>query len=60
MLTPLDRLSIYSVLCFIALSTLVMRSPAEDSLMPLISVAATIVGIWLEIRQWQGSSSKEC
>ncbi|MDA0150446.1 hypothetical protein [Vibrio sp. LaRot3] len=60
MLTTLDRLSIYSVLCFIALCTLVTRSSTEGSLMPLVGVAATIVGIWLEIRQWQESSSKEC
>ncbi len=44
MLTALDRLTIYSVLCFISFCALVLRTPAETSLMPLAGMSATIIG----------------
>ncbi|EMA8959896.1 hypothetical protein U5315_004029 [Vibrio fluvialis] len=59
MLTALDRLTIYSVLCFISFCALVMRSPAETSLMPLLGVSASIFGIWLEMHRWQGTSGEQ-
>ncbi|CAM3090681.1 hypothetical protein QTO01_13830 [Vibrio mytili] len=59
MLTALDRLTIYSVLCFISFCALVLRSPMEPSLMPLIGVAATIIGIWIEAHKWSGASEQE-
>ncbi|GAA5648175.1 MULTISPECIES: hypothetical protein [Vibrio] len=59
MLTALDRLTIYSVLCFISFCALVLRSPAETSFMPLIGMCATMLGIWLEMRRWQGSSEEQ-
>ncbi|MGD8112635.1 hypothetical protein ACQEXU_17605 [Vibrio sp. TRT 21S02] len=58
MLTALDRLTIYSVLCFISFCALVLRSSTEASLLPLIGVCATIVGIWLEMHLWRGSSEE--
>lgn len=54
MLTALDRLTIYSVLCFISFCALVLRTPAEASIMPIIGIAATIIGIWVEMRRWGG------
>ena len=54
MLTALDRLTIYSVLCFISFCALVLRTPAEASLMPIFGMAATIIGIWVEMRRWRG------
>ena len=45
MLTALDRLTIYSVLCFISFCALVLRTPAEASLMPIFGIAATIIGM---------------
>ncbi|MCW8333547.1 hypothetical protein J4N42_00060 [Vibrio sp. SCSIO 43135] len=59
MLTALDRLTIYSVLCFISFCALVLRTPAETSLMPLLGMSATIAGIWLEMRRWHGSSEEQ-
>ncbi|ELX7504125.1 hypothetical protein SKP08_004252 [Vibrio fluvialis] len=59
MLTALGRLTIYSVLCFISFCALVMRSPAETSLMPLLGVSASIFGIWLEMHRWQGASGEQ-
>ncbi|ACY50155.1 hypothetical protein ND926_03440 [Vibrio diabolicus] len=59
MLTALDRLTIYSVLCFISFCALVLRTPADTSLMPLVGMVATIIGIWIEMRKWSGASEQE-
>ncbi|MGC9403940.1 hypothetical protein [Vibrio genomosp. F10] len=59
MLTALDRLTIYSVLCFISFCALVLRSPADLSLIPLFGLSATILGIWLEMRRWTGVSEEQ-
>lgn len=59
MLTALDRLTIYSVLCFISFCALVMGTdPANVSWIPVIGMCASILGIWLEMRHWQGSSEE--
>ncbi|MBS9866090.1 hypothetical protein J4H18_19410 [Vibrio alginolyticus] len=59
MLTALDRLTIYSVLCFISFCALVFRTPADTSLTPLVGMVATIIGIWIEMRRWSGASEQE-
>ncbi|OEE71542.1 hypothetical protein [Vibrio ordalii] len=59
MLTALDRLTIYSVLCFISFCALVMRTPAETSWMPLFGVSTSLVGIWLEMHLWKGISEEQ-
>lgn len=59
MLTALDRLTIYSVLCFISFCSLVMNTATEPSLMPLLGVIASTSGIWLEMHLWQGSSEEQ-
>ncbi|MGP8308539.1 hypothetical protein [Vibrio sp. YIC-376] len=59
MLTALDRLTIYSVLCFISFCGLVLRAPAETSLLPLVGVIATIIGIWIEMHKWSDASEQE-
>ena len=59
MLTALDRLTIYSVLCFISFCALVLRTPAETSLMPLVGVIATILGILIEMNKWSDVSERE-
>ncbi|WP_070970224.1 hypothetical protein [Vibrio sonorensis] len=59
MLTALDRLTIYSVLCLISFCALLLRSPTETSLMPLAGMLATIVGIWLEMFRWKGTSNEQ-
>ncbi|PNQ68699.1 hypothetical protein [Vibrio sagamiensis] len=59
MLTALDRLTIYSVLCFISFCALVLRAPSETSMLPLIGVFATIFGIWIEMRKWTDTSKQE-
>ncbi|MDF2155044.1 hypothetical protein [Vibrio sp. CAU 1672] len=59
MLTSIDRLTIYSVLCFISFCALVLRTPAETSLLPLVGISATIIGIWIEMRRWSGVSEQE-
>lgn len=59
MLTALDRLTIYSVMCFLSFCSLVMTSSAESTFMPLIGVMASIGGIWFEMHLWQGSSEEQ-
>ena len=59
MLTALDRLTIYSVLCFISFCALVLRSPAEASIMPVLGMVATIFGIWIEMRRWHSSPEEQ-
>ncbi|MDV6253702.1 hypothetical protein [Vibrio sp. EA2] len=59
MLTALDRLTIYSVLCFISFGALVVSKPADSSLMPLVGVIATILGIWIEMHKWSDASEQE-
>ncbi|KOO04919.1 hypothetical protein [Vibrio nereis] len=59
MMTALDRLTIYSVLCFISFCALVLRSPTEPSFMPLLGMAATVVGIWLEMHRWSNASEEQ-
>ncbi|MDN3615655.1 MAG: hypothetical protein ACPG5L_09015 [Vibrio gallaecicus] len=59
MLTALDRLTIYSVLCFISFCALVLRTPAEASLTPLIGVVVTLGGIWVEMRRWQSTPEEQ-
>ncbi|WP_135445392.1 hypothetical protein [Vibrio tasmaniensis] len=59
MLTGLDRLTIYSVLCFISFCALVLRSSTETSLMPIFGIVATIIGIWVEMRRWQGITEEQ-
>jgi len=60
MLTALDRLTIYSVLCFISFCSLVMmKTSVEHSFIPLIGVIASIGGIWIEMHLWQDSSEEQ-
>ena len=59
MLTALDRLTIYSVFCFISFCALVLRTPSDTSLMPVIGMIATILGIWIEMRKWSDVSEQE-
>ncbi len=59
MLTALDRLTIYSVLCFISFCALVFRTPAEISLLPIVGVVAAIMGIWLEMHKWSDASEQQ-
>lgn len=50
MLTTLDRLTIYAVLCFISLCALGLGETTQAQLMPVLGTAASIFGIWLEMR----------
>ncbi|PFG45745.1 hypothetical protein ATG66_4058 [Vibrio sp. ES.051] len=59
MVTALDRLTIYSVLCFLSFCALVFKTSADTSLMPLIGMMATITGIWIEMHKWSGGSEQE-
>ncbi|MFA0085001.1 hypothetical protein ACE1OE_24120 [Vibrio sp. E150_011] len=53
MLTTLDRLTIYALLCFISFCALVLKTSAEPSLFPLLGLSASIVAMWVEMRHWQ-------
>ncbi|AJR07075.1 hypothetical protein C9J03_20290 [Photobacterium gaetbulicola] len=49
MLTQMDRLTIYSVLCFITFCSLMLRSPNETSFIALGGLIAAALGLWLEL-----------
>ncbi|MDN3608613.1 hypothetical protein ACODM8_19265 [Vibrio ostreicida] len=55
-MTVLDRVTTYSVLCLLSLCALVFRSSEDVSLMPLLGVVATVLGIWLEMHSYSGAS----
>lgn len=49
MLTQMDRLTIYCVLCFITFCSLVLRSPNDTSLFALGGLIAAALGLWFEL-----------
>ncbi|PSW11664.1 hypothetical protein C9I98_23785 [Photobacterium sanctipauli] len=49
MLTQMDRLTIYCVLCFITFCSLVMRNPNEMSVFALGGLIAAALGLWFEL-----------
>jgi len=49
MLTQLDRLTIYSVLCFITFCSLMLRTPDDISLFALVGLIAAALGLWFEL-----------
>ncbi|GAL07997.1 hypothetical protein ACFFLZ_01900 [Photobacterium aphoticum] len=51
MLTQMDRLTIYAVLCFITFCTLLLRAPEDTSLITLGGLIAAALGLWLELTQ---------
>ncbi|GMQ45014.1 hypothetical protein [Vibrio sp. 10N] len=59
MLTALDRLTIYSVLCLIAFCALVLQPSQQAGWTPLIGLSAAIMGLWLEMRRWQDASEEQ-
>lgn len=58
-MTAIDRLTIYSVMCFISFCAMVLRTPAETSLLPIVGMSAAIIGIWVEMHNWTGASEQE-
>ncbi|WP_404819989.1 hypothetical protein [Vibrio rhizosphaerae] len=57
MLNKIDRLTIYALMGFISFGALVMRTSASEqaSLMPVWGVIAAMIGLWLEIHQYDTS-----
>ncbi|KLV05057.1 MULTISPECIES: hypothetical protein [Photobacterium] len=49
MLTSMDRLTIYSVLCFITFCTLILRTPNDSSFFALAGLIAAALGLWFEL-----------
>ncbi|WP_036801139.1 MULTISPECIES: hypothetical protein [Photobacterium] len=49
MLTQMDRLAVYSVLCFITFCSLVIRSPDQTSIFALAALVASALGLWFEL-----------
>ncbi|USD65273.1 hypothetical protein [Vibrio sp. SCSIO 43136] len=53
MLDRLDRLTIYTVLGFISVCALVLQQASTVSLLPIIGLTATLMGIGVEMFRWQ-------
>jgi len=49
MLTQIDRLTIYCVLCFITFCSLVQRSTNDMSIVALGGLMAAAIGLWFEL-----------
>ncbi|MEJ2766818.1 hypothetical protein VV869_22980 [Photobacterium sp. MCCC 1A19761] len=49
MLTQMDRLTIYCLLCFITFCTLVIRGPDNASIFALGGLIAAALGLWFEL-----------
>ncbi|KLV03212.1 membrane protein [Photobacterium aquae] len=49
MLTQTDRLTIYSVLCFITFCSLMLRAPNDTSLFALGGLISAAFGLWFEL-----------
>lgn len=49
MLTQIDRLTIYCILCFITFCSLVLRNPADINILPLGGLIAAAFGLWFEL-----------
>ncbi|MGF1683390.1 hypothetical protein L4D09_16560 [Photobacterium makurazakiensis] len=49
MLTQMDRLTIYCVLCFITFCSLVLRTPNDMSVFALGGLIAAALGLWVEL-----------
>ncbi|MUJ26570.1 hypothetical protein GNP80_18300 [Aliivibrio fischeri] len=59
MLTQIDRLTIYCVLCLVTISSLVLRTPENISLFPLISLASVMVALTVELKTWSEAETTE-
>ncbi|AAW84515.1 hypothetical protein ACTFQF_04565 [Aliivibrio fischeri] len=59
MLTQIDRLTIYCVLCLVTISSLVLRTPENISLFPLISLASVMVALTVELKTWSEAETAE-
>ena len=59
MLTQIDRLTIYCVLCFVTICLLVLRTPENINLFPLISLASVMVALTIELKTWSESEAAE-
>lgn len=59
MLTQIDRLTIYCVLCFVTICSLVLRTPENISLFPLISLASVMIALTIELKTWSESEAVE-
>ena len=57
-MTGLDRLTLYSVLCFMCFCALVLSPSNKGFLTPIAGMVATVVGIWFETRGWSESSEE--
>ena len=49
MLTQMDRLTIYCLLCFITFCSLVIRGPDNASIFALGGLIAAALGLWFEL-----------
>lgn len=59
MLTQTDRLTTYCVLCLVTICSLVLRTPENISLFPLISLASVMIALTIELKTWSESEAAE-
>lgn len=59
MLTQIDRLTIYCVLCFVTICSLVLSTPENINLFPLISLASVMLALTIELKTWSETEAEE-
>lgn len=59
MLTQIERLTTYCILCLVVICSLVLRTPENISLFPLISLASVMFALMLELKTWSEVEATE-
>ncbi len=59
MLTQINRLTIYCILCFITICSLVLRMPDNVSLYPVVSLCIVVAALIIELHTWSESEAQE-
>ncbi|MGL6316778.1 hypothetical protein [Vibrio sp. WXL103] len=58
MLSTMERLSVYSVLCVISICSLLLQMDQNVSLLPVSAFFGSVAGIWLEAQGIDASQDK--
>ncbi|GAL16143.1 hypothetical protein JCM19233_7165 [Vibrio astriarenae] len=58
MLSTMERLSVYSVLCVIAMCSLLLQAGNGVSLIPVVAFFGAVLGIYIEMRAWNPTSEE--
>lgn len=58
MMSTMERVSVYSVLCVIAMCSLLLQVGSSTSILPVVAFFAAVLGIVIEMRAWKPTSEE--